>query len=818
MKSIKRLSSLLATDPSDVGEGPLGARGWAYWVRFTLLALGLLGGVAVILIQVHEHYPIQKWLFWRYAAYWGAMGVFSAACLSVGHRITTWLFPRRAPVAEHVVVSFALGVFTFFLGMFLAGMVGLWQPWFAVAFPVVLIASGLLPSVRYGRRLVRHLRAARLRPHPEGSPWRLALFAFGVLGITALYFQLISPDNISYDARWYHLSIAEHYAAAGGIERFHEGWFQGTNPHLASILYGWGFLLPGTRLFDQAMLCAHLEMLLFLWTLAGVPPLVRRLLHGRRARYAWVATFLFPGVFLYDSNLSVGADHVGAFWAVPIFLALMRAWGEPGPRRTMVLGTFIAGALMTKYTVVILAVGPILAMVARSLWVGVGGLVRKAPQAAKSAWLGLGAFALSGLVMTAPHWLKNLIWHGDPAYPVLYKHTSPNPWTVDSALFYGIGIRDRLLAPKGTFVEKLLETLEVLFTFSFEPHNWPRFHHDVPVFGFLFTVTSVLLLTLKRTARIWGLVIVTWIGLATWVSIHARDRYLQSILPWMVVVTAAVIVLLWRSHWVHRVLLGALVGVQIIWGSDVPFFRTHAMIHDSPFKATVDFVATGFKGEYDKRLKAFGRMEEIGEMLPPDAKVLVHEEHMTLGLRSSRVHDAPGYQGGIVYGRMPSVRALYDLLRSWGVTHILWKGRQSEAKDSIGGDFVFFELATRHTTDVKRVGGWRLGRLILTPPPETGFEDVAYLACGTGYAPGMYKRTEMIVPGGNREQSMYPTPFKPLSSPGVSSQSLIEEADYVVWHPKCRPEVQRGWLSGFDRVGRRGKSTDLYIRKRPASR
>lgn len=816
MKRFRVLSRLLVALAPAEESSPLGGAGWPRRIRFVALALGLIAGVALVLSEAHEHYPIQEWLFWRYAAYWGLMLVFSAACLSVGHRITTWLFPRRVPVAEHLVTSFTLGVFAFFAGMFGSGLLGLWKPWLAIAWPLVLIASGVVPAVRYGRRLARHLRWARRRPHAAQPVWKVALLGFGLLSLTAIYFTVLSPENISYDARWYHLSIAEHYAAAGGIEPFAEGWFKGANPHLSSILYGWGFLMPWTKLFDRAMICVHLEVLLFVWTLAGVAPLVRRLLRGRRVPYAWVATFLFPGIFLYDSSLSAGADHIAALWSIPIFLALLRAWSEPRPRQAIVLGVFIAGATLTKYTALSIVVAPILAMVGRSMWVGTVSLIRKTPKAAKSAWLGLGAFALSGVVLTTPHWLKNLIWYGDPAYPVLHKHFTLHPWTVDSARFFSINLRDRLASPEGTWTERAWETLQTLFNFSFVPHDYPRFHGDVPVFGFLFTVTSVLLLAFTRTARIWGLVFATWIGLATWLSLHARDRYLQALLPWMVAVTVAVIVLAWRSHWVHRGLLSALVGVQIIWGSDVPFFPTHAMIHDPPFKESIDLVATGFEGKYDKRFKAFGVMEKIGDMLPPDAKVLVHEEHITLGLRRPRVSDAPGRQGGIVYGRMKSPREAYGYLRSMGVTHVIWNGRQVEYSDSVAGSLVFLELVARHTTDEKRFGAWRVARLMLNPPPaRPRFGDVALLACGYSYEHGMYKRSDLVVAGGERDKSAYPAPRRPLSSPKVTRKALIEGADYVVWNKKCHPKVERGWLSDFERIGRRGKDTQLYMRKPP---
>ncbi len=41
-------------------------------------------------------------------------------------------------------------------------------------------------------------------------------------------------------------------------------------------------------------------------------------------RFSWVVLLLFPGVYLYDSNLHGGADHFAAFFALPIGLAAQR--------------------------------------------------------------------------------------------------------------------------------------------------------------------------------------------------------------------------------------------------------------------------------------------------------------------------------------------------------------------------------------------------------------------------------------------------------------------------------------------------------------
>jgi hypothetical protein len=65
-------------------------------------------------------------------------------------------------------------------------------------------------------------------------------------GVLYVWFTILTPQNASFDSRWYHQPIAEIYVAQGGIEPFSEGWVPGAFPQLASLLYAWAFSLPGS--------------------------------------------------------------------------------------------------------------------------------------------------------------------------------------------------------------------------------------------------------------------------------------------------------------------------------------------------------------------------------------------------------------------------------------------------------------------------------------------------------------------------------------------------------------------------------------------
>jgi len=353
--------------------------------------LVLLGGAVALGAVGHSHYPIQHWLFWRFAGYWLASGVWVLACVSGGSRALKAL-AIELPVLEHLLFSFATGVLLFVWGMFLAGVAGVFRPVIAVLWPCVLLAVG----GRRGWAAARRLRFL-FRTTQVGWAERLAT-GFGLLGLSMVYFSVLTPSNVGFDSQWYHLPIAEHYVAAGAIVPFEEGWFLGTYPHLASIVYGWGFLLPGTTLFDRVLIAAHLEFTFFLATVASIPIMVRRLIPGRRVQASWAAFFLFPGIFLYDGNLFVAADHILAFWAIPIYLALTRAARQPMLRSCVLLAIVSAGALLTKYQAIYLLVP------AAATIVYVAARTKRRDGDSVRAWSGVTITLVAGAVLTAPHW------------------------------------------------------------------------------------------------------------------------------------------------------------------------------------------------------------------------------------------------------------------------------------------------------------------------------------------------------------------------------------------------------------------------------
>ena len=791
--------------------------------RRIALAAVLLLATYVFASKVAPHYPIGKWLFWVYAKLWGYTLLFTLACVSGGHLALEWLLPRGLSLRARLAMSAPAGVVVFFLGAFVAGLLRLYGPTFAIAWPVLLVAAGARPIHRRLRRARRHVRRAR-RAGGATPWWTWPIAGFGLLAVGAIYFSILTPRNIAFDSQFYHLGLAQQYVAEGGIVRSAEGWLSAAIPHLASVLYTWGMLLPGMPPVHGVLLAGHLEFAVFLLTLATMPLLVRWLVPRARAGTAWVALFLFPGIFLYDSSLSTAADHITALFAVPIYYAFVKAFRALEPRYCALLAAMASGALLTKYQGVQLALFPALGIVLRALHLGSRALWRRL-QAAPGVrppvdWRFLTGPAMAvgtGLVLTSPHWMKNLVWYGDPLYPYLNGYFRPRPWSSDAAATfrdYFEGVQVGAWRPKGTLGARLKETFEALYSFSFEPHDWPKFHGKVPVFGSLFTLGTLALPFLRRTWRIWGLVAAGHVAVFQWYWSMHQDRYLQTIVPWMACAVAAILVLVWRSGWLARAPAVGLVGLQIVWGGDVYFFGTHAMMQTVPAKAVIDMLGQGYRRKYDGRLDLGTELVKVGDVLPAHARVLNHEDNRRLGLWRAVVSDFVPWQFGIRWGELESPRAMHDKLLELEVTHIIWRTHKSRGLDSLAGDLRFFEYVTNWAEPVTKVGG-RTVVAVASEPPEGPFDDtVAYLGCGPVFRRGLHHLTTLNV--FDKWQAVRGVePFDPAPQAAGELATFVARASFVVVGPRCRPALPATALGDFTQVATR-EGEQLWVRSRAA--
>jgi hypothetical protein len=714
---------------------------------------------------VDRFFPLRQWLFFLYLRVWAYAAVFTLASLVAGLRLVTSLFPEPPRLGERLLFGFAVGVLAFFWGVFLAGVLGLYGPVFFFVWPAVLLAFGAAPAWREARRLRRHLRRFGMRLVTPRGLVESAAIALLLVGCLAVYLQVLTPVNVGADAVWYHLPVAEHYVAAGKIRPFAEGWYNGTLPQLASVLYTWAFQAPGDLFFHIA-LAAHLEFVLFLATLAGVGALVRRLA-ATRLPYAGALMFLFPGFLIYDSNLIIGADHILAFWAPPLALALLRLGRRFEPREGVMAGLILAGALLTKYQALYF-------LAPAALWVSVLA-VRTRRLRPFIAW------GLAVALAWSAHWLKNWIFYGDPLYPMLRAWLPSHPFPPGAAELMNEVLTPPMFRFTGTAGTKILDTLQVLFAFAFVPHDWD-FHGPRPVFGALFTCLLVALPFSRARPRLWGLVIAIHLGIVLWFATAHEDRYLQALLPWMAAAAAALLVLVARRGYLARAAVIALVAVQAIYGSDVYLYRVHAMIGDSPLKAFVDYVSLGQAGRFKDRARVWGDLQDndLSARVPKGSKLLAHHFTEKLGAGIPSVLDGKGWQAAIDYLALPTPAATLALWRSLGVTHAWWNpGLYPLSPDMVGREAVFQRAVTTYIPTTGAAGKYRFGALDLrTPRPDADVPTrLAWLGCGGDPMTGIYTPRELA-------DGRAPTdPGLPTANRGAAA--ALGAVNVVVLHPSC---------------------------------
>lgn len=785
------------------------AAGW----REVVAALLLVAAAATFLGVVHRHYPIQHWLFWRYAGYWTGTASVVAGMLGVGCLTVMRGFRVQLPTHELTVTALAVGLFEFELVMQVVGWFQLFGTTVFFLVPAVFLALG-----RRGLGVLwRRWRQVNLRL-PRLSTFGWLSVTFGTAVLCLIYFAALTPENVQFDSRWKHLSLAEDWVAWGGVRRRDEGWLFSSRPHMTSLLYVWGFLTPGARLFDKMVLCAHLEVAIFvITTVVGVPAIVRRLVPNVDPRLAWATRFLFPGVLLYDSSVSAGADHVGALFGVPAALMMLRLLRDFSMRPALLMATVLAAGCLVKETIAIQLVPFPAAVVCVRAAVLTWRRVRSKAEAPRGhAPLLIPLAALGTMILlSSPLWAENWAWYGDPLYPSLSRFFSPTPWSEAAAYRFKWGYLDAQMWAPSRDLKGLWQTVLTLGTFSFVPNDWPAFHGKVPVFGSLFTLLIPLLLLCRGTRRTW--LFVGWVHAAVfvWYSVHHQDRYLQGMMPVIAATTTAMMVLIWRQLGrLARAGVTLLVAIQLVWGGDVYFFQTHTMA-GSPVKRVVDLLSAGYSKKYTERFNVQGRWQAIGRRLPKDARLLIHETNINLGTGVTTVLDSFGWQYAIEYGEQTSPVGVFDMLRRLGVTHI-FTIHDSRGTDSIAGDIRFFDFILRSGSKTEAVSGGTL--LTLDKPPQGESDDsVLVLSCGRDYKPGRYQVNDLSTqPFGPRLKSL-PRP-RTLAKNAKDAAKWIGETEYVVFDPGCfkseSPDLEKYRRLTKRRRNRAFAGYEIYARKR----
>jgi hypothetical protein len=745
------------------------------------IAVALLGlaAVALLLVTVDDLYPVRDWLFWRLLGLWAASALLHAGCVATGYLIVTrGLGLRTLPPLEKLVVSMAVGLVAFVIAMYVAGALAWFTPVLSIALPVAMIAMGgpaVLVDLAQARQHRRFVDAAAGFPRPTPRPLAVgrletAVFIVGLLCLALVYLQCLTPASLNYDSRWYHLSVAEDYAREGRIVPFLADYNR-AYPQLTALLHTWAWLVPGLDHGVRCMLALHTEFFLFVWTLAGVSAGAGWLLDdARAARVAGMAFFLFPVIYVYDSNIGGSADRILAFFAAPLFLAAARTAREHpfSPRWAALCGICAGGAVLTKYQAVFLLVPVALIVGGGWLWA----VLRKRSLALRDL---LAPAVLAGCfaAVVSPHFLKNWIFYRNPIYPFENRFFPGWPRVPDTALLWGkINLSD--VTPHGSWSTRLADAVLRLVRMPFRrPY----------AFGFTFNLLVPALCFLPRARRIWLGVLAGVAAILTWGwLVTPNDRYAMAFLPWLVMVVAAISVRAWELGRIARVGVVAVLATQLVWNGDVYFAAGADRMADA-----VRLIRSGLDGKAQSRFDRYNEAERaIAKRIPADALVLYHYTRLSLGLNRKVLQDLPSFQGLLTTRQVHSARELWELYRSYGITHVVHEPgwwpvytRQEEV--------VFAALLAQLAKNRFREGPYEAFELPTeTPPPEAPYK---VLSLGMdGYANGVYPVEAMgvydMLPS---EDKHYPAPTTPVTAETAGTSAVIDGVHAVLMSNDYQP-------------------------------
>jgi hypothetical protein len=781
---------------------------WRRSFRSVVVAVLCLLGLGVYVALTDGKYPIKDWLFWKLLVLWGWCGFLNLACLAFGHLIVSrWLKIRDRPLAETMITSVATGLCAFTMAMFLAGALALYRTWFAIALPSVMIGVGA-PSLA---QLIRDFRASGRASAPT-SPWTdllvKAMVVGGVIYLGLTYLQCMTPASLNYDSRWYHLSIAEEYARQGRIVAFPADYNKAF-PHLASIVNTWAWLLPGLDEPLRWMLALHNEFCLLVWALAGVAATTAWLVERVRVRGAWVAFFLFPIIFEYDSNLGGSADHFVGFFAAPVFLAAMRAARDLSPRHCALVGVLVAGAVLSKYQAIYLVAPLAILIFVRWLWLSMSS-VRSPEMKSRLAqlwrsgfWRGPLTLIAVGALLTAPHFLKNWIFYRNPLYPFMTAtFAGSRPRQPDSPILVTNLLTGDNTIPRGPFFKLATAAVKLAFTFSF--------HDKVTLLGSLFTLLLPTIPFVRGRQRLLIGALFTLVALVVWAFTYPVDRYLQCIFPIIAGVTAAMIIRAWQLGTLARIGLLALLGFQVVVTGDAPYYSGQARMDDA-----LSLIRSGHEGRFKTRFDHYLRSQRaVSRRLPADAVVLFHNTRLSLGIERTVLQDLPGYQGLIDYRGVKTPRELCQLYRSLGITHIvhergIWPALSKQE------EVVFAAFLARFAPHTFREGEYEVIELPSELPPEEPPYRALLLGLGP-YASGVYPVAALGVYEPLPERyKHWPAPVQSVTVQSAGLPEVIDHVNAVVIANDMTPssDLARALASGFANVLSFDQRFTVWIRR-----
>jgi hypothetical protein len=351
----------------------------------------------------------------------------------------------------------------------------------------------------------------------------------------------------------------------------------------------------------------------------------------------------------------------------------------------------------------------------------------------------------------------------------------------------------------------LVHAVKLFFSFSFESHY--TFSKDFPIIGSLFTILlpAVFLVPQRRNTALVAAIASGAVFL--WALTFNVDRNLQTFLPIMAAVVAALIVKLWRLGAVARIGLVPLILLQVVWGGDIVFYSSEGRLHRS-----MELITSGYNGRVASRFAFHADEIALTAAIPEKAKVVLHSAQLNLGIDRDVLLDCGNCQDYFHYAILHNPRELFDYYRSLGIDYLVMVPGESYSA-SKQYEILVHTFIARYASSVGQFGKYHLYKLPVAPPPlEPPYQVLALEV--SGYSSGLYPIGKLTT------IEQLPGPWRHFQEPDRAATAgnlptLLGAANVVLMRNDYQPssELRQSLQTDFDSIGNWRTDSRLYVRK-----
>ncbi|MBC8072581.1 MAG: hypothetical protein IAG13_29940, partial [Deltaproteobacteria bacterium] len=726
---------------------------------------------------------------------WASVLLFTVSCVGVGHLLLRRVFRvGELLLAETWLSSMAVGMACFVVAIYAAGAVGAFHPALSLLLPAACIGASYRDIKSLAVRTFLDLTAPSEQTRVVALI-RKAATIWAFIGLGVIYLIALTPDTISLDSAWYHLPVAHDYVRAGRLIPF-PSEYNRAFPQMNSIVYTWAFLLPGITHPLDWMLALHIDYSMIIWKAIGVAAGVEYLLGDRRVRGIWTGFFLFPMVFTFANAVTAGPEHISGFWAIPLFLATARMLKDFSLRWAALLGVISGGAILSRYQSVYMIAACGSMIMARWGWLLYQRGRGRPTVDLRRLWQGPLLVIGLGLLVSSPHFIKNIVFYGDPVYPFMMSVLpGSHPSHPEAVSFFKSTLGDPGNRPKFHGFERISAAFRIFFTFSFQPHH-VVVKQDWPIFGSLFTLLMPCVAFIRSPGRILLGIYCCFVVIAVWCNLYLQTRYLNTASTIFAATGLALMVRVWELGRSSRVALSLLVMFQVIWQGDAATYSG-----DEPITSSIKLIRSGWAGELEPeaRYPYWRGFAGITAATPEDAQILVRGPRTILGLDRFCHRDVQSQQGNFYYAPLRNSAELWQHYRERGITHLVHK-RNSGYAGTLQSAVLYADLVTRQAMPVQSFGAWQLVELSPTPPIAPEDFVVAVIGVRSGYPDGVFDVRDLTLRGKldrRRPDSAKPTKLAKTKQDVVR---LAKDAHVLVVGPDApKKELKVTIDSGFTR-------------------